>query len=205
MAGVHGLEHVEGFFAAALAEDDALGPHAQRVLDEIALADLALALDVGRARLHAGDVRLLQLQLRRVLDGDQALGVRDVGRQRVEHRGLARARAAGHDRGDARLDGGGEHFRHLRPDGVDLDELVERELRLRELADRDQRAVDADRAHGAVEARAVEEAGVAQGLDSSTRRPTAETIFWMMRIRCASSLNSDGTGSSMPRRSTKMF
>src|SRR4051812_25253796 len=44
-----------------------------------------------------------------------------------------------------------------------------------------------------------------KGLDSSTRRPTAETIFWMMRIRCASSLNSDGTGSSTPRRSTKMF
>ena len=43
------------------------------------------------------------------------------------------------------------------------------------------------------------------GLDSSTRRPTAETIFWMMRMRCASSLNSDGTGSSMPLRSTKMF
>ena len=77
MARVHGLEHVEGLLAAALAEDDALGPHAQRVLDEIALADLALALDVGRPRLHAGDVRLLQLQLRRVLDGDQALGMRD--------------------------------------------------------------------------------------------------------------------------------
>ena len=73
MAGVHGLQHVEGLLAAALAEDDAVGPHAQRVLDEIALADFAVALDVGRARFHARDVRLLQLQFGGVLDGDQAL------------------------------------------------------------------------------------------------------------------------------------
>ncbi len=53
VAGVHGLQHVEGFLAAALAEDDAVGPHAQRVLDQLALADFALALDVGRARFHA--------------------------------------------------------------------------------------------------------------------------------------------------------
>jgi hypothetical protein len=33
VAGVHRLQHVEGFLAAALAEDDAVGPHAQCVLD----------------------------------------------------------------------------------------------------------------------------------------------------------------------------
>ena len=38
-----------------------------------------MALDVGRPRLHAGDVRLLQLQLGRVLDGDQAARPRDEG------------------------------------------------------------------------------------------------------------------------------
>ncbi len=73
MAGAHGLEHVEGFLATHLADDDAIGPHAQRVLDQLALADLAVALDVGRTRLEAPDVWLLQLQLGRVLDGDQAL------------------------------------------------------------------------------------------------------------------------------------
>ena len=77
VAGVHRLQHVEGLFAAALADDDAIGAHAQRVLDEIALTDLALALDVRRSRLHARDMRLLQLQLGRVLDGDEALGVRN--------------------------------------------------------------------------------------------------------------------------------
>ena len=40
------------------------------------------------------------------------------------------------------------------------------------------------------------------GCDSSTRRPTAETILLMMRSRCASSLKRTPVGSRMPRRST---
>ena len=77
VAGVHRLQHVERLFAAALADDDAVGPHAQRVSHEIALADLAFALDVGGAGLQASDMRLLQLQFRGVLDGDQALVVQE--------------------------------------------------------------------------------------------------------------------------------
>ena len=40
VAGVHGLEHVEGLAAAALADDDAVGPHAQGVAHEVADGDL---------------------------------------------------------------------------------------------------------------------------------------------------------------------
>jgi hypothetical protein len=72
-----------------------------------------------------------------------------------------------------RLDGGGQELRHLGLERADLDELVEGELRFRELADRDERPVDADRADGAVETRAVEEARVAQGVrfvDAATDR-----------------------------------
>jgi hypothetical protein len=36
VAGVHGLEHVQGLGPADLADDDAVGPHAQRVADEVA-------------------------------------------------------------------------------------------------------------------------------------------------------------------------
>ena len=36
VAGVHGLEHVERFAAAALADDDAFRPHTQGVADQIA-------------------------------------------------------------------------------------------------------------------------------------------------------------------------
>ena len=49
VAGVHRLEHVQRLGAADLADDDPVGAHAQGVPDELADADLALALDVRRA------------------------------------------------------------------------------------------------------------------------------------------------------------
>src|ERR1051326_6203862 len=72
-------------------------------ITRIAAGYLPLALDVRRPGLQPTDVRLLQLQLGGVLDGDQALLLRDEGGERVEHRGLAGAGAAGNDQGDARL------------------------------------------------------------------------------------------------------
>ena len=53
------------------------------LLHELALRDLALALDVGRAGLQPHDMRLLQLQLGRVLDRDDALARVDQLRHRV--------------------------------------------------------------------------------------------------------------------------
>src|SRR6516165_11699062 len=41
------------------------------------------------------------------------------------------------------------------------------------------------------------------GQDSSKRRPTPDTIFWTMRSRCASSLKWTVVSSSLPKRSTK--
>ena len=113
----------------------------------------------GRVSMRA-DMRLLQLQLGGVLDGDQALVLRDEGRQRVEHRRLAGAGAAGDDGGHARLHRGRQQLRHLRAQRADLDQLVEVERLLGEFADRHQRPVDADRPDRGVDARAVEQARV---------------------------------------------
>ena len=51
VAGVHGLQHVEGLAAADLADDDAVGSHAQRVADELPDPHLARLLrrSAGRA------------------------------------------------------------------------------------------------------------------------------------------------------------
>ena len=92
VAGVHRLQHVERLAAAHLADDDAVGPHAQRVADQIALRDLAASFQTGGAGFQPHDVRLLQLQFRGVLDGDDALADIDQPRQRVQQRGLARSR-----------------------------------------------------------------------------------------------------------------
>src|SRR5213596_2934938 len=48
-----------------------------------------------------------------VLDGDQALLLRDEGGERVEHGGLAGAGTAGDDRGDARFHRRSKQLRHL--------------------------------------------------------------------------------------------
>ena len=142
VAGVHRLQHVDRFLAADLAEDDAVGPHAQRVLDEVAHGDLALALDVGGAGLEAHHVRLLQLQLGRVLDRHRALAVVDHPAHGVEQRGLARAGAAGDEDVEPRAAGDLQHRRHVGGDVALPRHHVERDLLLGELADRDGRPVD---------------------------------------------------------------
>ena len=76
MAGVHGLQKVEGFRSAHFAHDDAFRAHAQAVPHQVAHGDLALAFQVGRAGFQAHDVRLLQLQFGGVFAGDDALFAR---------------------------------------------------------------------------------------------------------------------------------
>ena len=76
MAGRHRAEHVERLGAADLADDDAVGPHAQRVAHEAADRHLAAALERRRPRLEPDDVRLLQAQLGGVLDRHDPLARR---------------------------------------------------------------------------------------------------------------------------------
>ena len=94
VAGVHGLQHVQRFFAADLTDDDAVGAHTQGVDEQFALLDGALAFDVGWARFQADDVILVELQFGRVFDGDDAFAIGDEGGQHVEQRGFTGAGAA---------------------------------------------------------------------------------------------------------------
>ena len=79
VARVHCLEHVQGFPASALADDDAIRAHAEAVPDQLADRHCATAFDVWRPRLERHDVLLSELELGRVLDGDDPLIVRDEG------------------------------------------------------------------------------------------------------------------------------
>ncbi len=73
VAGVHRLEHVQRFARTHFADDDPIRTHTQTVLHQIALSHFAAAFDVRRPRFQANDVRLLELQFRRVFDRDHAL------------------------------------------------------------------------------------------------------------------------------------
>ncbi len=63
--------------AAALADDDPVGPHPQGVFDQVADGVGPGPFDVGRLGLQRDHVLLVQLQLRRVFDGDDPLFVGD--------------------------------------------------------------------------------------------------------------------------------
>src|SRR5687768_10571478 len=161
MAGVHGLQEVEGLRAAHLADDDALRTHTQAVLDEVAHRDLALAFDVRRARLEAHDVRLLELQLGGVLAGDHAFVGVDVARQAVEQRRLAGTGAAGDKHVAANAPDNLQDGRALRRNRAEAYKLVKRQLVLLELADGECRSIDGKRRRDHVDPRAVGQTGVA--------------------------------------------
>lgn len=73
VAGVHRREEIHNLGAAHLAHDDPVRSHAQCLAHEVAQRHLTSALEVGRARLEAHDVRMARPELGRVFDEQDAL------------------------------------------------------------------------------------------------------------------------------------
>jgi hypothetical protein len=142
VACVHGLQHVERFAAANLADHDAVGSHAQGVPHEISNGDLALPFDVRRPSLEADDVRLGEAKLRGVLDRDYSFAVGDEGRQHTKQGRLARARPARHDDVRTPAHTRSEEPEHARSDRAKRDELIRPERDHRELADGQNRTAE---------------------------------------------------------------
>ena len=160
VTGVHRLQHVEGGRVADLADDDAVGAHAQRVADQVADRHLAAVLDVRRPRLEPQHVLLVERELGGVLDGDDPLVLGDERRQHVEGRRLAGARAAGDQDVEAPAHARGEELGDRLGEGAEADQVLDL-VRLRgELADRQQRAVERQRRDDGVDAAAVGQPGV---------------------------------------------
>ena len=114
MAGVHGLEHVQGFPAADFANYDPVRPHAQGIPHEIADANGTAAFDVFRPAFQTDHVLLLQLQFHGVFNGDDAFVVGNERGKNVEQCGFSRAGTAGDDDVQACLDTGVEQLCHGR-------------------------------------------------------------------------------------------
>ncbi len=97
MARDHRLNEVQRLAAADFAHDDPVGPHPQRIDEQVADRDAARAVWLGRLGFKVDRVRLVKLQLGAVFDDHDPLVFRDFGRECVEERSFSAARAAGDD------------------------------------------------------------------------------------------------------------
>src|SRR5580704_9311173 len=160
VARVHGWQHVQGFFAANLTHDDAIGTHAQRVDHQLALLHRALALNVGGARFQAHHVILMQLQLGGIFHCYDAFAVGNVRREDVQKCGLTGAGAAGDQNIETRLHAAAQEFQHPGRERAVSQQIVGGQWIAAETPDREARSIDGQRRNDGVHARTVGQAGI---------------------------------------------
>ena len=143
VADAHRLQELHHLSAAHLADDDPVRRHPQRGLAQVVHSDLAESLGVDRAGLERQrplvQARRPQMQLEGVLDGDDELGLGNLGQQRAQQGGLPRAGASDHQH-VGRVGGthrGPEHRGHLGGHGAGLLEALQRGLEHPVAADHD--------------------------------------------------------------------
>jgi hypothetical protein len=95
VAGVERSQQVDDLATADLPDDQPVGPHPQRLADQVAQRHRAGGLHVRRPGEQPDDVRVHRRQLRGVLAEHQPLARVDQPQQRGEHRRLAGAGATG--------------------------------------------------------------------------------------------------------------
>ena len=160
---VHGVQHVQRLGPTRFAHDDAVRAHTEGVDHQVALRNRARAFDVDRARFEAHHVRLLELQLGRILDGDDALLLRDKAGERVEHGGLTRARSARDHHVEAGFHAAAEKIQHPCGESIVLEQIFRREDFLSVTADRDHRPDQGQRRNHGADTRSVGKARVHDG------------------------------------------
>ena len=193
MARVHGLEHVKGFFAADLAEDDAIGAHTEAVDEQLTLTNGSLALDVWRTRFEADQVFQRDIQFGRIFDGDHALGLRNISRQYVEHRGLAGAGASGDQNAESRTRGGLEGKHHFSRDALQFNQLLRGDRPRSEAADRHGGTVERQRRDDCIDAGSVGQTSVdhGRGLIHSAAHPRYDAVDDLQQVTIVAELGVD--------------
>ena len=83
MPGVHGLQHIQSFFASNLADDDAIRAHTQTINYQLTLLDRALAFDIRRPGFQPHHVLLFQLKFGSVLHRYDAFAIGNGRRKNV--------------------------------------------------------------------------------------------------------------------------
>ena len=153
--GVEGGEHVAHLGAAALPQNDAVGPHAQGRAHERGHGHRPDALDVVATLLEVDDMGVVGAQLGGLLDAHNALGGADQAEEGRQEGRLAGAGRPGDQAGGPRPNELGQHRVQAERDRPGLDELVQGEGTTPLGAQADERAVGGQGRQDRVEAGAV--------------------------------------------------
>jgi hypothetical protein len=139
VAGVHGLQHVEGLAATALADDDPIGPHTQGVAHQIADGHLALALDVRWTRFQNTTCswRSCSSLESSMVTMRSSSGIKR--RQDIQEGRLAGVGPAGHDDVQAAHHAGFDEAGEGRGEGAVGDQVLDQQGLLGELPDGEKR------------------------------------------------------------------
>ena len=95
MTGVHGLEHVQCFLTATLADDDPVRAHTQGIDYERTNRDTAFAFDVGRSGFQPDQIPVGKFQFRGVFDRDNTFAFRNELAQYIQQSRFTGSRTAG--------------------------------------------------------------------------------------------------------------
>ena len=132
-------------FNPQFTDENAVGAKAQRGLEKIANRHRAAAFCIRGPGLKIHDVRALHLKLARVFDNDNSLALRHKCAERVEQRGLAAARSAGHHDIEFADDHGTEGLRAFEGQAFKLQQSIDRERFFGEAANRYDGALGSNR------------------------------------------------------------
>ena len=154
------MEHVQGLGTAALADDDAVGTHAEGRPQKLPLVDAALFVEVRRAGFELDHVALLQLEFGGVLNGDDPFLLRDEAGEGVQRGRFTRTGAAGNQNGRLGLHGGRKEFQHGRHYRLVLDHFLLRDHVPAETPDAETRSVQRQGRNDRVHTGAIQQARV---------------------------------------------
>ena len=94
VAGIHRLQHIECFRTTTFPNDDPIGSHSERVSNKIPNRVFTGAFNVGFFGFQFDDVLFIELQFRRILDGDNAFLIRNEITQTIQQRRFSGSRSA---------------------------------------------------------------------------------------------------------------
>jgi hypothetical protein len=94
VSGVKSCKHIADLGPTALAEDETVGPHPQRLTNQTTKVYTARALQIRLASLEANHMRMRDTKLCDILNDDNAFGGRSMSQKRCEKRRFSRPSCA---------------------------------------------------------------------------------------------------------------